>query len=89
MAVEAFKALTDFMWEKAQAIESFKVSEEFYDVKIVFSQEAFNMGHKARYKDCHHRVAAWLPEADLSLDEDEGEEEVEGEPILLRLILLR
>ena len=79
----AFKALADFAWEKDQAVENFKVSEEFHDAKIVCNQEASNMGHKIGYKDCNHWVAARLPKADLSfLDEDEGEEEAKGEPIL-------
>ena len=41
------------------------------------------MGQETRYEDCRCHVAARLLKADLSfLDEDEGREEAEKEPIL-------
>ena len=35
-AMEAFKVSVDFEREKAQVVDSFKISEEFYDVMVAF-----------------------------------------------------
>ena len=81
-AIEAKKRTDEWIAEAGHlAAEAFKISKEFKDMKVAFSQDAFNTGLGSGFEDCRRLIATRLPTVDLSfLDEDE--EEAIEEPIL-------
>lgn len=61
LAMEAYKASTDFAAEKAQVVVAFKTLEEFYDNDTKFNKEAFHEGHKLGQANYHFLVATQYP----------------------------
>lgn len=56
MTMKAYKALTNFTVEKAQAVAAFRTSKDFYDDCIKFNEEAFQEGHKLGQANYRLRV---------------------------------
>ncbi|KAG1368653.1 hypothetical protein COCNU_14G011210 [Cocos nucifera] len=72
LVIEAFRALEDFMWEQVSVIEEYRILKEFYKKKMAFNQDTYETRYRVGFDDCQGRVAARLPEANLSfLDKEE------------------
>ncbi|EHA8586227.1 hypothetical protein COCNU_scaffold000110G000050 [Cocos nucifera] len=66
-------------------MEAFKASKKFSNARIAFNQEAFNSTLEIDFDNYHHRVIAQLLTMDLSLLDENEEEEAVGVPIFSEL----